>query len=126
MANQPLVGAAPFSINDVPVITVTKMSFKRSRPITIKKGAFGSIGAAKGQPTITGTITLAVPKTGLEIDLQAWFNSEDGYSCGFPKGTERWKAYGVYINEDDFNSDYEPGNTEQTLNLVAADMDRVQ
>lgn len=126
MSNLPLVGAAPTYINDVPYITVLKINVKRTRNVVIKKGAFGSIGAAKGQPQIAGTITLAVPKTGLEIDLQAWFNSDTGYSISYPKGTERWKLYGAYINEDDFSSDYEPGNTEVTLNIVAADMDRVQ
>jgi hypothetical protein len=126
MANQPLVGAAPIAVNDIPVVSATKVTYKRARNIVIKKGAFGTIGVGKGQPSYSGTVTFAVPKMGMEVDLQDWFNSETGYSLTFQRGVERWKATGVFLTEDDFNSDLDPGNTETTLNWVAADMIRVQ
>jgi hypothetical protein len=65
----PNVGQSPIEINYEPAISATKVSLKRARQVTTKKGAYGTIGSAKGQPTTTGTISLAVPKAGLEIKL---------------------------------------------------------
>jgi hypothetical protein len=122
MANNPLVGQSPIEINYEPVVSATKVSIKRARQVTTKKGAYGTIGSAKGQPTTTGTISLAVPKVGLEIKLQQLFDSDDGFTLTFRRGIERWACYGCQISEDDFSSDYEPGNTEQTINFTAADL----
>src|SRR5262245_31814278 len=122
MANNPLVGQAPIEIDYEPVVSATKVSVKRNRQATTKKGADGTIGSAKGQPTITGTATRPVPKAGLELKLQELFGSEEGFTLTFRRGIERWACYGCQISGDDFSSDYEPGNTEQVINFTAADL----
>lgn len=125
MASNPLVGQVPVEINNVAVVSVTKVTAKRSRQVTVKFGAFGAIGSAKGQFKVTGTITLAVPKAGLEIDLQALSDSEDGFSVNYPKGAERWACYGAHLSDDEISNTPEAGETEVTLNFVAAEMVRV-
>jgi hypothetical protein len=115
----------PVEINNVAVVSVTKVTAKRSRQVTVKFGAFGAIGSAKGQFKVTGTITLAVPKAGLEIDLQALSDSEDGFSVNYPKGAERWACYGAHLSDDEISNTPEAGETEVTLNFVAAEMVRV-
>lgn len=121
MANVPLVGQVPLLVDYKAVATITKMSIKRRRGVTVKKGAYGSIGSAKGQPQIEGSFTLAVPKGGSEIDLEAIFNSEEGATFTYQEGADRYGVYGVQISEDDLSSDYEAGNTEKTINFVATD-----
>ncbi len=125
MANNPLVGQVPVEINNVAVVSVTKVTAKRSRQVTVKFGAFGAIGSAKGHFKVTGTITLAVPKAGLEIDLQALSESEEGFSINYPKGAERWACYGCHLSDDELSNTPEAGETEVTLNFVAAEMVRV-
>jgi hypothetical protein len=125
MANTPLVGQSPVLVNYTPVVTITKVSSRRTRPVTVKKGAYGSIGSAKGQPQVTGSFTLAVPKAGSEIDLEALFNSDEGFTLTYTEGADRYALYGVQINEDDLNSDYEAGNTEKVVNFIATDKVRL-
>jgi len=125
MGNLPLVSQIPIEINNSPVASITKVSAKRSRQITVKFGALGSIGAGKGQFKVSGTMTLALPKAGLEIDLQALCDSEDGFSINYPKGAERWACYGAHISDDELSNTPEPGETEVTINFVATEMVRV-
>jgi len=125
MPFNPLVGQIPIEINNVGVASITKVSIKRARQVTVKFGAFGPIGSAKGFYKVSGTLTLAVPKVGLEIDLQALSDSEEGFTITFPKGAERWAVYGAHLSDDDLMNTPEPGDTETTVNFVAAEMLRI-
>jgi hypothetical protein len=125
MPFNPLVGQVPVEINNSVVTSITKVTIKRARQVTVKFGALGPIGSAKGFYKVQGTLTLAVPKAGLEIDLQALSDSEDGFSVTFPKGTEKWACYGCHLSDDDLSNTPEPGDTEVNVNFVAAEMLRI-
>ena len=68
MGNLPLVSQIPVEINNSPVASITKVSAKRSRQITVKFGALGSIGAGRGQFKVSGTMTLALLKAVSDAD----------------------------------------------------------
>jgi len=125
MPFNPLVGQVPIEVNNVAVASITKVSIKRARQVTVKFGAFGPIGTAKGFYKVTGALTLAVPKVGLEIDLQALSDSEEGFTITFPKGAERWACYGCHLSDDDLSNTPEAGDTETTVNFVAAELLRI-
>jgi len=125
MPFNPLVGQVPVEVNNSAVTSITKVTIKRARQVTVKFGALGPIGSAKGFYKVQGTLTLAVPKVGLEIDLQALSDSEDGFSLTFPKGAEKWACYGCHLSDDDLNNTPEAGDTEVTVNFVAAEMLRI-
>jgi hypothetical protein len=125
MPFNPLVGQVPIEVNNVAVASITKVSIKRSRQVTTKFGAFGPIGTSRGFFKVTGTLTLAVPKAGLEIDLQALSDSEEGFSITFPKGAERWAVYGAHLSDDDISNTPEAGDAEVTLNFAAAELIRI-
>jgi hypothetical protein len=125
MPFNPLVGQVPVEINNVAVASITKVTIKRARQVTVKFGAFGPIGSGKGFYKVQGTLTLAVPKAGLEIDLQALSDSEEGFSITFPKGAEKWACYGTHLSDDEISNTPEPGDTEVMVNFVAAEMLRI-
>lgn len=74
MPNIDLTGQVPVEINHAYTITLTNLSVHVSNPMNVKKGAFGVIGKSKGIPDVTATFKLAVPKTGLEIDIRTLDN----------------------------------------------------
>lgn len=125
MPFNPLVGQVPIEVNNVAVVSITKVTIKRSRQVTVKFGAFGAIGTSRGFYKVSGTLTLAVPVAGLEIDLQALSDSEDGFSITFPKGAERWACYGAHLSDDDLSNTPEAGDTETNLSFVAAELLRI-
>lgn len=125
MANNPLVGQIPIEVNNLTVVSITKVTVKRTRQVTVKFGALGPIGTARGFYKVQGTLTLAVPKAGLEIDLEALSNSEDGFTVTFSKGVERWACFGCHLSDDDLSNTPEAGETEVNVNFVAAELVRI-
>jgi len=121
----PLVSQIPVEVNNQPVISITKVNAKRSRQVTVKYGPYGAIGAGRGHYKINGTLTLALPKAGLEVDLQALSDSEEGFSLNYPKGAERWACYGCHLSDDELSNTPEAGETEVNLNFVAEEMVRI-
>jgi len=60
----------------------------------------------------TWTLTIAVTKAGVELDLQALSDSEEGFSLTFPKGREKWACYGCHLSDDDISNTPEAGDTD--------------
>src|SRR5574341_1074389 len=71
MANIDLVGQIPAEIDHKTAVTLTNLSVREATPTTVKKGAIGVIGAAQGISDVTGDFVLAIPKTGLELNIEA-------------------------------------------------------
>lgn len=122
MANNPLVGAVVLAINNIPVSTNTKVNVKRSRNVTQKFGPFGAIGSSPGQYKVSGTLSLAVPKAGMEVDLDALSASETGFSVTFQKGLNRYLITGAHIADDALTNDPLQGETDNEVNFVATEM----
>lgn len=122
MANLPLVKGVVTSINHIPMTTTTKVSIKRTRNITQKFGPFGPIGSAPGQYKISGNLSFAVPKTGLEIDIDALSASDTGFSITFQKGTKTYLITGAHIADDEISNDPETANTDNVVNFSATEM----
>jgi hypothetical protein len=120
--NLPLVSGVVLAINNIPVVTNTRVSVKRARNVTQKYGALGPIGSAPGQFKISGTLTLAVPKAGMEIDIDALSASETGFSVTFQKGLNRYLITGSHIADDGLENDPESGNTDNVVNFVATEL----
>lgn len=125
MANNPLVGGVVASINNVPVTTTTRVSLRRTRNVAQKYGPFGPIGSAPGQFKFQGTLTLAVPQTGLEVDLDALAASPTGFSLQFQKGAMRYLVTGCFISDDGLTNDPMQGETDNEVGIVATEMIRI-
>jgi hypothetical protein len=122
MANNPLVGGAVFAIDSTKLSTTTKVSAKRTRNIAQKYGPLGPIGSGKGQYKITGTLSFAVPKAGLEVDLDALSAQDGGFSISFQKGTKRYILRGCEITDDAFSNDPLQGETDNEVSFTATEM----
>lgn len=122
MANLPLVGGVVTKINNVPLATTVKVSLRRSRNVTQKFGPFGPIGSAPGQFKFEGTLDLAVPQTGLEIDVDGLAASPTGFSFQFSKGLKRYLVTGCHIADDGFDNDPSQGETNNQVRIVATEM----
>lgn len=122
MANLPLVAGVVLAINNIPITSNTRVSVKRNRNVTQKYGPFGPIGSAPGQYKISGNLSLAVPKTGLEIDIDALSASDTGFSITFQKGSKRYLVTGAHIADDEITNDPESGNTDNPVSFVATEM----
>lgn len=109
-----LVGQVPVELNNVPHSTITKCSAKGQQQVSNKYGAYGYIGASKGQAKGTFSLNLAVPKTGLEADFQA-LDGDDGFTITYQLGTMRYMLLNCHWNDDSFDNDPESGNTEYTV-----------
>src|SRR5215831_16246380 len=124
MANIDLVGQIPVEINHQQVITATRLSAKRTRTVTVKKGAQGPIGAAKGVFNISASLTLAVPKPGMEYDSQLLDLLAGGFTMSFPRsvvpfGVEKWVIVGCVIADEETTNDPGEGNAEVTWQITA-------
>jgi len=125
VANLPLVAGVVLAIDNVPIVSTTKISVSRNRNVTQKFGPFGPIGSAPGQYKIKGTMTLAVPKSGLEVDIDALSASETGFSVTYQKGTMRFLITGAHIADENLDNDPESGNTDDVVNFVATEQIRI-
>lgn len=123
MANQPLIGGVVFAINGTRLSTTTKVSVKRTRNIAQKYGPMGPIGSGKGQYKITGTLSLAVPKVGLEVDLDALSVADGGFTISFQKGAKRYILRGCEITDDALSNDPLQGETDDEVSFAATSMD---
>lgn len=124
MANQPLVAGIVNKINNVPLSTVVRCSLRRTRNVVQKFGALGPIGSAAGQFRFEGSIDLAVPQLGLEIDVDALAASPTGFSFQFSKGAMRYTVTGAFIADDGIDNDPAQGETNNAVRIVATEMFR--
>lgn len=125
MANRPLVGQVPVQVNHVDVTSITNVQAKRSRQNTVKQGAFGAIGTAKGQPRVTGSFELALFKLGQEIDIEQLWDSDEGFTLTYQEGDRRYLLTGVNISDDDMSAAQESGDVKRTVNFTATDKRRI-
>lgn|SRR3990167_813672 len=121
MANIDLVGQCPGEINHRFVVTLMDPSAKKSTPLTPKVGAFGVIGLAKGVPTVSGSFKLAVPKTGLEVDLAALGDRNGGNTITFTVGTKRYAYLGCRWSEEDLSVNNASGDVTISVNFVGTE-----
>ncbi len=121
-----LVGKCQAELNNVFGITITQMQVNGDRPVTVKYGAQGPIGSAKGCEKSTASLTFAVPTTGLEFDILGALDAPDGFSLNFPIGSERHALYGCNWSKRSFSNNPETGDTTFSLDLVAESWIRVK
>jgi hypothetical protein len=125
MSNRPLVGQVPVQVNHAPVTSITNVQARRQRKNTVKQGAYGPIGTAKGQPAVTGSFDLAVFKIGEEIDIEALWNSEEGFTLTFQEGNRRYMCTGCQIDSDEISSAMEQGETNKKISFTATEKKKV-
>jgi len=126
MANLVLQNVAACEINNTFVVTVTKMSVDGDQPVTVKFGAQGSIGSAVGFEKVTGTLELAVPVTGLEIDVVGALNDPKGFTFSFPIGSEKHCLFGAKRNKRSFSNTPETGESTFSFAFTATEWIRVK
>jgi hypothetical protein len=125
MANTPLVGGVVTKLNNVPLATTVKVSFRRTRNVTQKYGPLGPIGSAPGQYKFEGTLDLAAPLAGLEIDIDTLSANPLGFSLQFSKGAFRYLVTGCHIADDGFDNDPLMAETNNQVRIVATEMIRI-
>jgi hypothetical protein len=122
MANLPLVAGIVTAIQNQPMVTVTKVSLRRTRAVAQRYGALGPIGSAAGPYKFQGTLTFAVPISGLEIDIDALSALPTGFSINFSKGARRYLVRGCFISEDGVDNNPETAETDNQVSIVATEM----
>lgn len=120
-----LVGQVPAKIDHKIVVTITNLSVRKSTPTTVRKGALGVIGMAQGVPDVTGSFRLAVPKTGLEFDLEAVGSKPGGFTLTYEVGAVVYSVLGCKFSEDDISVDNGAGNVEVSVNFTGTERIRV-
>jgi hypothetical protein len=120
-----LVGQVPAEINHKIAVTLTNLSVRKATPTVVKKGALGVIGTAQGIPDVTGSFRLAVPKTGLEIDLEALGSTPGGFTLSYTVGANRYAVLSCRFSEDDINVDNGAGNVEVSVNFTGTERIRL-
>jgi hypothetical protein len=121
-----LVGQVPFEVNNTFVITITKGSISGDRPVTVKRGAAGTIGTSVGQENVSASLELAVPVTGLELDVVGALNDPKGFTLSFSIGAERHALYGCQRSKRAFSNSPDSGDTTFSLDITATDWIRVK
>lgn len=120
-----LVGQILAEIDHKVTITLTNLSVRKSTPTVVKKGALGVIGVAQGIADVTGTFRLAVPKTGLEINLEELGARPGGFTLTYTAGLSRYAILGCVFAEDDITADQGAGNVEVSINFTATERVRL-
>lgn len=115
MPSLALVGSIAVELNNSVAVTAYDFNIRGTRPVQIKKGALGPIGAARGQEDITISLKFAVPDTGLEFDIVTLMRASTGFSINFPIGSERHAVYGCHISDRGLTNNPESGNTDFSL-----------
>ncbi len=117
MPNLDLTGVVPVQINHAYTITLTAFSLSVDTPTHKKFGAFGVIGKAKGPKDVKGSFKLAVPKTGLEVDLDSISNFTITYSLGL----NSYIITGCDITAKNLSVEEQGGATEISASFDAAE-----
>lgn len=125
MASLDLVGQVPASIDHKIAVTITNLSVRKATPTVVKKGALGPIGVAQGIPDVTGNFRLAVPKTGLEIDVDALGSKPGGFTLSYVQGANTFAVVGCRFSEDDVTVDNGAGNVEYSINFTGTERVRL-
>lgn len=120
-----LVGKVQAEINNVFVVTATSLQINGDRPVNVKYGPQGTIGVGLGCEKVSASITLAVPVTGLELDVVGALDAPEGFSITFPIGAEKHALYNCYRSKRGFQNNPEAGDTTFTIDVVASDWIRV-
>ena len=120
-----LVGQVPAEIDHKIVVTLTNLSVRKSTPTVVKKGALGPIGVAQGIPDVSGSFRLPVPKTGLELNLDALGKQPGGFVLTYTAGLNRYAVIGCVFAEDDISVDQGAGNVEVSVNFTATERVRL-
>lgn len=122
MASLDLVGQCPAEIDHKIAVTMTNLSVREATPTTVKKGAIGVIGVAKGIPDVTGDCTLSWPKTGIEINVGVLKNKPGGFTLTFTGGINRYALLGIRISERSLTVDNGAGNVEWKFNFTGTEL----
>lgn len=120
-----LVGQVPAEIDHSIAVTMTNLRVNKSTPTRVKKGALGPIGTAQGIPDITATCQLAVPKTGLEINLEALGIKVGGFTLTYTAGINRWALLGCVVSGDAISVDNGAGEVEVSFDITATERIRL-
>ena len=120
-----LVGQVPAEINHKIAVTLTNLNVRKATPTVVKKGALGVIGTAQGIPDVTGSFRLAVPKSGLEIDVEALGSKPGGFTLTYTVGANRYAVLGCRFSEDDITVDNGAGNVEVSVNFTGTERIRL-
>ena len=116
-----LVGQVPAEIDHKYAVTLTDLDVKKATQTTVKKGALGPIGTAQGIPDYTANFTLAYPKTGLELNLEALSLKPGGFSLTYTAGINRWSLVGCKLSEDTLTVNNAQGDVTVKVSLTATD-----
>lgn len=109
-----LVGQIPVEVNNSPVTSITNVDAKNNKQSNNRYGAYGYIGASRGQGKGTFNLTLAVPKTGPEVDWDA-IDTDDGFSITYSEGIARYLLRFCHVNDDGITNDPEAGTSQKTI-----------
>jgi hypothetical protein len=125
MASLDLVGQVPAELDHRIAVTLTNLNVRKSTPTVVRKGAYGVIGTAQGIPDVTGSFKLAVPKTGLEVDLEALGSKPGGFTLTYSLGVMKYAVLGCRFSEDDITVDNGAGNVEVSVNFTGTERIRI-
>ena len=117
--NTALDGQLKAEVNHVPVITITRVQPQRQRPGSIKVGGYGTIGAAKGIKTGSGTITFAVKDGKQEIDIESLYDND--FTLTWNRGSDRLMCTAI-LTGDTYTNNPGTGDYEISLPFIFADL----
>ncbi len=109
-----LVGQIPVEINNSPVVSIVKFDAKNSKQTNNRYGAYGFIGASRGQAHGSWNATLAVPKTGSEVAWDA-IDTEDGFTITYSEGSNRYMLLYCHLNDDGISNDPDAGSSDKSV-----------
>lgn len=121
MPNISIVGQVPLEIDHAFAITATSFDVSVNTPTTVKKGAFGPIGTARGIADVTANIRFSVPATGLEFNLSDLDARPLGFTVTYTTGANRYSLVGCHINNKGTTNDPASGNTEVSIGITATE-----
>ncbi len=119
MPNIALDSQIKAEINNVPIISITRVQPQRQRPGTVKVGGYGTIGAAKGIATGSGTITFAVLAGTPEIDINALYAND--FVLTWNAGPNRNMCTAI-LTGDTYNNNPGTGDYEISLPFIFGDL----
>jgi hypothetical protein len=125
MATLDLVGQVLAEIDHKVVVTLTNLNVRKSTPVIVKKGALGVIGVAQGIPEVSGSFTLALPKTGVEINLEELGAKVGGFTLTYTSGANKYAVIGCVFSEDDITVDEGAGDVRANINFTGTERIRL-
>lgn len=118
MPNIDLTGQVKCEINHAFAITATDVSIRVATPTNVKKGAFGVIGKSKGIKDVTGTLKFAIPKTGLEFDVDGLDNFTLTYHLN---PVQRFMVLGCDITDKSLSVNQGTGEASVDINFTGTE-----